>query len=330
MFEIDYKTIKKGNKSAYLVIFIGLIITAICGGIYANAIIRKNSYNREAKATLINPNKHYDDDDGVLYSPIYAYTVNGEEYTCGSTNMSSSKIPSTESVVYYKKGDPKSCMTAYESDISNFLLIGVAIGGVALAIGIVMIVKAVKQTKKAKYLAKNGKLIKGIPYKMEPTGTVINGRQVLRIVIDYNAPNGEILHLKGYPRYDYKSEDTDGLVDLLIDPNDYNNYFIDFEIGYSGDVQVENYNGPIPTNNNLGQNTQPIVQEISNFVNNVENTVNQVNNVVNTVTTGTISSDSLENSFSNTPVINNNVNINNNQTIDNNQTINNNINNNQQ
>lgn len=317
MFELDFKFIKKGNKTAYLVIFIGFLFTAIGVGIIASNMIRMNSYNREAKATLLYDNEHYDDEGSVQYSPVYAYEVNGQEYTCGSSNVSSSVKPSQESVVYYKKGDPKSCMTAYENNVGKFLYIIVAVGGVVLAIGIVMRVKAAKQIKKAKYLAKNGKLIKGIPYIMEATGTVVNGKQVQRIVIDYTTPNGEPLHLKGYPRYDYKTGDADGLADLLIDPNDYNNYFIDFEIGYSGDVQVENYNGPTTVNTPTPspeveqsvQAMQETVQNIGNFVNSAENTVNQINNVVNTVASGTITIGGNDNNINNT---NNDANNNNN------------------
>ena len=317
MFDLDFKFIKKGNKTAYLVIFVGFIITAICVGVLVSNKMRMNSYDREAKGRLINANEHYDDDGNVQYSPVYAYEVNGQEYTCGSSNVSSSATPSQESTVYYKKGNPTSCMTSYENNVGKFLYIGVALGGVALAIGIAMRVKSAKQIKKAKYLAKNGKLIKGIPYMMEDTGTVINGRRVQRIVIDYTAANGEALHLKGYPRYDYKTSDADGLVDLLIDPNDNTNYFIDFEIGYTGEVQVEYYNGPTTVNTptvspeveQSAQAMQQTVQNIANIVNGVENTVNQVNNVVNTVSTGTITigGDNANNNINN-DVNNNNMN----------------------
>jgi len=92
-------------------------------------------------------------------------------------------------------------------------------------------VKEVKQKKKRyEYLAQNGRLEKGLPYRLEPTGSTSNGVRIMRIVVDYELPTGSQVTLYGDGRYDYKLADHDGLVDILIDPNDSNNYYIDFEI----------------------------------------------------------------------------------------------------
>ena len=287
MFEIDYKSIKKGRKLFYIFLVVGIILTAIFLLIFINSITKKNSLKGKVSADYIEPNQHYDDDGSVLYSPVYHYTVNGKEYECGTSGVSSSKRPGSSGVVYYNIKNPSDCMTDYNSSISYFLLIGVGLGVVFGVIGGIGIYKNQKEVNKAKLLSTKGKLIKGIPYIMEPTSTVVNGRRIEKIAIDYNLPSGSIVHLTGNPRYDGKFVDSDGLVDLLIDPDDPTNYFIDFEIKYSGDVQVENYSGPglvnnQPMDNGMSEKAEQIaqaVQNTANFAQKVENTINTANAV---------------------------------------------------
>lgn len=280
MFEINYKSINKGNKITYLFLVVGVIITLIFLFLFIHGILKKNSLDREVKADYIEENAHYDDEGSLMYSPVYHYTVNGKEYTCGGS-FSSSKRPSSKGVVYYKKGDPSNCMTDYSSRTNWFMLIGVALGAVCAAVGFSMKQKVSKEVKKAKYLSQNGKLIKGIPYRMEDTGTVVNGRTIQRIVIDYILPTGSTITLRGNPRYD-KFTNQNGLADLLIDPNDNDNYYIDFDIKYSGNVQVENYKYQNQVNINQNQNVDPMLRET---VNNIENAAQAVQNVSNGINT---------------------------------------------
>ena len=239
-------------------------------------------------------------------------TVNGKEYTCRSS-VSSSKTPGTTGTVYYSTKDPSNCITDYASSVSWFLLIGVALGALVLVIGIVMLKNNLNVVKKAKYLSKHGKLIKGIPYRMVDTNTIINNRRVQRIEINYTLPSGSTIILVGNPRYDFKTFDDDGLVDLLIDPNDPNNYFIDFEINYTGNVQVETYSNPnqnIPNqqmyNNNVISEQQ--VNQFANTVNQaaqniqtVQNGINAVNGMMNGVISSNQISDiqAMQNTISN-------------------------------
>jgi hypothetical protein len=265
MFEIDYKSIKKGHGLFYVFFIIGIVLTILFTILFISAIIKKNSLNREVKADYIIPNEHYDDDGDLMYSPIYYYTVNGKQYSC-SSNYSSSKTPSEHGVVYYEKGNPSNCLSDYSSSYHLFMLIGVGMGLLFGCVGGFFVIKQRKCMKRAKYLAIHGKLIKNIPYTMKPTNTYLNGREIKKIAIDYTPPNGLTIHLTGNSRFDGKDYDEDGLVDLLIDPNDPNNYFIDFNIGYSGNVQVEYYNNsdeiPEPDNEpTVEQNNNPTVEQ---------------------------------------------------------------------
>ena len=69
-----------------------------------------------------------------------------------------------------------------------------------------------------------------------------NNIPIQRIVVDYTLSNGENVTLYGDARYDNKLCDDDGMVDLLIDENNQDNYYIDFEINrLSGNLPQDYY-----------------------------------------------------------------------------------------
>ena len=310
MFEIDYKNLKKGRRFPLIFLIVGIICALIFGAIFAISTIKRNSLDRQIYATSIDPNEQIDNEHHLVYSPIYHYTVEGKEYTC-SDNTSSSKRPSSEGIVYYNSKDPSKCMTDYAHKINYYLLIGVGIGAIFIGIGAFMMVKNSKKINKLKKLATEGKLIKGIPYHLEDTGTIVNNKRIQKIVINYTGSNGFTRKLEGDPRFDYKESDEDGLVDLLIDPNDEENYFIDFEIKYSGNVQVETYNGPktdpyAEQMNQVNEQAQQVAETVTNVVQGIES-IEKKAEFINNALHGTIT---IEHNTSND---NNNNDINNNQ-----------------
>ncbi len=88
-----------------------------------------------------------------------------------------------------------------------------------------------KDIKRVKYLSKHGMLIKNLKYKIKPVNDHIQGnRTIYRIQIIYEIEKGKTMNFESEPKYLSALGRDDGTVDLLIDPNDYSNYFIDFEI----------------------------------------------------------------------------------------------------
>ncbi len=79
-------------------------------------------------------------------------------------------------------------------------------------------------------LAKEGMLIKNMPYELVESGNVIMGKPIYCIKVDFKFENGTIVPLTSNPKYDGVDRDTNNSADLLIDKNDYSNYYIDFEI----------------------------------------------------------------------------------------------------
>ncbi len=103
------------------------------------------------------------------------------------------------------------------------------IGIVFFCIGFNITRKTKKAMKKATKLAKHGVLVKGIPYKEVNTGAMAMGKWYKCIEVKYKNANGVEIPLYSETKYnaDVKNPET---VDLLIDPDDYSNYFIDYEI----------------------------------------------------------------------------------------------------
>lgn len=95
-------------------------------------------------------------------------------------------------------------------------------------------IKLVKgKNEKYKILEKNGRLIRKVPCYVEEKIVRTHNRHntsQYHVVVDYVLPDGKRTKLycnKIY--YDAKKIPAD-VIDILIDPLDYSNYFIDFEI----------------------------------------------------------------------------------------------------
>jgi len=85
--------------------------------------------------------------------------------------------------------------------------------------------------KKVKELAKNGILVKGISYELISDGSSINGKPWHYLIkVTYQNANGVKIPLISDVTYNKANFNNKPTVDLLIDPNDYSNFYIDYEI----------------------------------------------------------------------------------------------------
>ena len=116
--------------------------------------------------------------------------------------------------------------TPIQKDTSTLILTTIPF---MIDIGIIIIIiiynisarrKLKKEKETVKYLTKNGILVKELPFEI-----ISSDSQNLTIKITYQNANGVKIPLTS----DVKKMKQE-TVDLLIDPNDYSNYFIDFEI----------------------------------------------------------------------------------------------------
>lgn len=229
MYDIDYKNLKKGYIFFWPFFLGGLLFFGIGVFLFVSNETKKSQMDEEVKAISVDPNSHVDEDGTTMYSPIYTFEVDGEEFVCstnGSTNM---KVTSEHDTVYYDSDNPTNCMTDYQSNVSLLPIIFAVIGFLAMIVGLSQYKRVSARIKKIKKLTTTGVLYKGLKYNLVESGTIINGRPIMCPQIDYQLSSGSIIKLTGDPLYgqDY---DADGLVDLLIDSTDPSNYYIGLEI----------------------------------------------------------------------------------------------------
>jgi len=86
-----------------------------------------------------------------------------------------------------------------------------------------------KNIARIKKLSKTGMLIKNLKYEVKLVSEIA-GKSVYVIQVRYEFEKGNPILFESEPKYLTALGRDDGTVDLLVDPDDYSNYFIDFEI----------------------------------------------------------------------------------------------------
>lgn len=286
MYDIKVDNVKKGKKFFYVFLIVGILFLAIMLGVLIGNVTKLKSLDASTMSTSIDINQYISDEGSDMYSPIYHYKVDGKEYTCSSNSSSSVRPSESNSLVYYDSKDPSRCMTEYSKSGNALLLVFLIIPLICIAVGAINIKKVNKRVQIIKDLNMKGRLVKNLTYRLENSNMSVNGVAIQLPVVDYTLPNGVTVTLRGDPRHDKKVCDADGMVDLVIDENNPENYFIDFEINrLTGNLQSDYYKGNvnnvINTNQNTVQNNDTIVNNVQNNVPNINNSNNQ--NIVNNI-----------------------------------------------
>ena len=250
MYDIDTSNVKKGIKFFLMFLLVGIFFLGILLAILIMNIINYKSLDFEIMSNHVEINTYKDSDGDTMYSPIYYYNIRGKEYKCSSQG-GSSIMPSTKNrKVYFDLKNPTRCMTDYSRGNNKWILLFLLLPIVFIGTAVYNIIKVNKRIKLINDLNTTGKLVKNLPYRLENTGMSVNGIQIQKPVVDYTLPSGTTITLQGDPRHDKKVADKDGMVDLVIDEANPNNYFIDFEINrLSGNLPTDYY-----TNNQTFQN----------------------------------------------------------------------------
>lgn len=275
MYDIDTSNVKKGIKFFLMFLLAGVFLLGILLAILIMNIINYKSLDSEIMPNHIEINTYKNSDGDTMYSPIYYYNIRGKEYKCSSQG-GSSIMPSTKNrKVYFDSKNPTRCMTDYSRGNNKWILLFLILPIVFIGTAVYNIIKVNKRIKLINNLNTTGKLVKNLPYRLENTGMSFNGIQIQKPVVDYMLPSGTTITLQGDPRHDKKVADKDGMVDLVIDEANPNNYFIDFEINrLSGNLPTDYYtnNQTFQNNgNNNFMNQQDNQQYINNNINNQNN-----------------------------------------------------------
>lgn len=275
MYDIDTSNVKKGIKFFLMFLLVGIFFLGILLAILIMNIINYKSLDSEIMSNHVEINAYKDSDGDTMYSPIYYYNIRGKEYKCSSQG-GSSIMPSTKNrKVYFDSKNPTRCMPDYSRGNNKWILLFLLLPIVFIGTAVYNIIKVNKRIKLINNLNTTGKLVKNLPYRLENTGMSFNGIQIQKPVVDYTLPSGTTITLQGDPRHDKKVADKDGMVDLVIDEANPNNYFIDFEINrLSGNLPTDYYtnNQTFQNNgNNNFMNQQDNQQYINNNINNQNN-----------------------------------------------------------
>ncbi len=282
MYDINTRNIKKGLSSYFTFLLLSLLFVVIFGSMIVSKFLTVKSLDAEVISTSVDVGEHYDDEGALMYLPVYHYIVNGVEYACPSSIFSNIYPGDDNKTVYYNSKNPAKCMTEYSKSNSYFYYIGLGVAIIFVLFTAFNMLKINKRLKAVEELKQHGKLVKNLPYRMEATGTsvsstsnfgfmrVSNNSPLLRPVVDYTLSNGSTVTLYGDARYDRRTFDADGMVDLVIDENNLDNYFIDFEINRIGGNLPSDYSNQVNVNNpfvkQMNSNAQNMVS--NQFVSN--------------------------------------------------------------
>lgn len=229
MYGIKYDNVKKGYFYNGILLFLGIIIFLGLNYLSHKNHLQKLSYDSKTESLKV----EYD-----AFTYTYYYNVNGQEYSYKEYNyealdkehnynsMKVDKDTERKAVLYYKSSNPIDCISESEyNSITEYSFLPI----LSLFIpfnGLIGIIDIKKNITKMKWLSINGTLIKNLEYEVIRKGSRRFGSYY--IVVNYKHPNGEVIRLVSDRKYFLF--DRPKYVDLLIDPNDTNNFYIDFHI----------------------------------------------------------------------------------------------------
>lgn len=222
MYNINYKKYHKELIIGFILLIVGILLTSLYMNFVFKGAFKKLFLDNEVEAIQINENKKDD-----LYSPVYIFEVNNIKYYCEVENASKVKPNRKEILVFYDSNNPNNCVNEYEATPSIYSYIILFFPMFSISLGLFAIVLSLKDIKKLNTLEKNGKLIIKVIYKVEEIE--IKKRKFIKVIgVDYKLDNGEIVHLiSDIPRKDIEIL---GYIDLLIDEDDLNNFYMDFNL----------------------------------------------------------------------------------------------------
>lgn len=258
MYDINIKEIKDGKKLFFIFFVAGIIFLIIIGSMFINSFLTLKNLDSTTESIKVEIESHKDNDGTTMYSPVYYYLVNEEEYICHSDSSSNVNPGTDNKTVYYDSKEPSKCMTQY-SKSSNYILLGAMIIPLIFIIfPIIEVTKINKQVKMVKKLNKNGKLVKNLPYYLEESKMGENDIEIQRPIIDYTLQSGSIIKLYGDRGSAADAKET---MDLVIDEKNPNNYYIYREINrLTGNLPTDYYDNQQSYNtyqsNNQYQNIQ--------------------------------------------------------------------------
>ena len=229
MYSID--NILKTNKLMYKIIFIfSLAFILFFSIIGLKDIINVSStYNRKVKSNI----SEYIPTDNNMYKKVYYFDADNRQFSClDSVVINNKNNQIDKKTIYYNFEDPNVCTTNIIKKTNLIVYIFIILLCIPLLIGLIGMIKINKKLNKIKMLSKCGKLVKNLQYEVVEMKKK-NGNILYKAKTKYKFKN-QVLILYSESIYDKKLFKEYPTIDLLINENDVNDYYLDFNI------QVEN------------------------------------------------------------------------------------------
>ena len=225
MYSID--NILKTNKLMYKIIFIfSLAFILFFSIIGLKDIINVSStYNRKVKSNI----SEYIPTDNNMYKKVYYFDADNRQFSClDSVVINNKNNQIDKKTIYYNFEDPNVCTTNIIKKTNLIVYIFIILLCIPLLIGLIGMIKINKKLNKIKMLSKCGKLVKNLQYEVVEMKKK-NGNIIYKAKTKYKFKN-QVLILYSESIYDKKLFKEYPTIDLLINENDVNDYYLDFNI----------------------------------------------------------------------------------------------------
>ena len=130
---------------AFILLPLAAVILSVVAAWYAYSSWTFYSKGVEAQGTVVRLEEHYSSDSGTSYSPVYSYTVNGQQYEYESVNSSYPPAHEVGDVVtlLYNPDKPNKARenSFWELWLLPVILCPVSIFMIALSVGIPLLMR---------------------------------------------------------------------------------------------------------------------------------------------------------------------------------------------
>lgn len=147
MLNTNNKKIKKSKSNIYLLLVIGISLFLSTGGIFIFNMIKLNNLDSKTMSTKVEVKSYINDSGNTIYSSVYHYRINGQDYSCDSNVSSNDNLGTENKNIYYNSKNPSICMIEYSKTGNYIILIILPVAVLIILFAILILKKSNKKEK---------------------------------------------------------------------------------------------------------------------------------------------------------------------------------------
>lgn len=242
MYSYSYYEMNNKIITLFVALFVVIFMLFInCIAPVTDFINFNSTYNEKIESNI----SEYIPTSNGKYKKVYYFSVDGKQYSCtDNTYLHNSNNGEDSMTLYYNRDYPDVCTTGVINKSNLNLLISVPFFLVPIVILMIFFVRIRRKMKKIKKLSKCGKLVKNLKYltiDLNVDKTELDSKAGVNYKIKSAKNKGYIVVAKykinnqehtfySDKIYDEKLFKEYSTIDLLINENDINDYYLDFNI----------------------------------------------------------------------------------------------------